>query len=316
MFRSVLRALAPVEVLSGVRRVVVGYSGGIDSSVMIHLLGDVAVHLGFEIHLLHVHHGVRGLEADRDAEFCQEQARRLGLPLDVEFLGTKRSDAAEHHLRKERYRALLAAMHRTQSQRIFLAHHQDDQVETVLFRLLTGAGFRGLSGMRAFRPPLVRPMLGIPKQAIEAEAALCGVPYVQDSSNRWAHPKRNFIRRQLLPLLRAQINPRIGDHLSALGDLANSTNGWFDRATEIYFTSWAKEGGFDLSLFSAADPLLRRHWLDRAYKRCHRGGCGLRREQVLLMERFLCHGSPRGSLALPGGCLTKARGAFRLEFTG
>lgn len=318
LFRAVDRALRESGAMRGVAKVAVGFSGGVDSSVLLHLLAEVAAHRGFAIVAVHVHHGLRGEAADRDADFCRDVARRMGMPFILERLAPfDRDHPPEHWLRRERHAKLSLAMRACGATRLFLGHHRDDQAETVLYRLLTGANVPGLGGMRVFRHPYtVRPMLGCTRRQIAEEAAHCQIDYREDSSNRDAHPRRNFLRNQLLPLIEAQFNPRIGEHLAHLGTTFAAVRGELDAQTQDFNDAWsAGEGRFSVAAFRAAPSLQRLHWLHRAFQAAHPRGASLRRRQLLLAERMLLSDRARGEALLPAGKLIKEGGRFRFEFS-
>lgn len=186
------------------KRVVVGLSGGIDSVVLLHALAALRKELGFSLSALHVHHGL-SKNADRWARFCARSCRALRVPLRVQRVRVARTgEGLEAAARRARYQVF----GRAQAEAIALAHHLDDQVETVLLNLLRGAGLRGLSGMPALGrlegKLLLRPLLDLPRSAIEAHAAKLGLEWIEDESNADEALTRNFLRRSVAPLLDAR----------------------------------------------------------------------------------------------------------------
>ena len=189
----------------------VAFSGGADSVALLSLLRG-------HPHLLavHVHHNIRGAEADRDADFCRRTAAELGvsylqLSVDAPALAKKRGVGLETAARDARYEALTAALRERGIPLLVTAHHADDQLETMLQHLLRGAGTRGLSGIPACRPLgegilVVRPLLCVPKAALLQYLAAEGLAYVTDSTNREPCCQRNVLRLSVLPLL-AELQP-------------------------------------------------------------------------------------------------------------
>src|SRR5689334_24493547 len=180
----------------GKKRIAVGLSGGIDSVVLLHLLKHHP-----RITAIHVHHGLSP-NADAWAAFCRRLCRNWGIPLSVFRVKVKRAGKGlEAAAREARY----DAFRKVKVEVIALAHHLDDQAETVLMNLLRGAGLRGASGMpaeRAFHGKrLVRPLLGVPREAIVAYAVRNGLRWIEDESNAREELTRNFIRRRLAPLI-------------------------------------------------------------------------------------------------------------------
>ena len=183
--------------------VAVALSGGVDSMVLLDALATLAPQHAFELRAVHVNHGVSP-NAEGWTAFCETQCSARGVPLDVHRLKLDRKRASlEATARAARYERLRAS----EADVIALAHHADDQAETVLLQLLRGAGPRGLSAMprfRAGRPALLRPLLGLTRATLGAYAAVRGVTSIDDESNRDLHHRRNSLRQQVAPLLAAR----------------------------------------------------------------------------------------------------------------
>jgi tRNA(Ile)-lysidine synthase len=182
------------------KRILVGLSGGVDSVVLLHALS----HAVPRVRAAHINHGLSP-NAERWARICRLLCRRLGVPLTVRRVRVaKRGEGLEAAARAARYGALAKLPFDV----LALAHHLDDQAETVLMNLLRGAGARGASGMRArtaFRGrTLMRPLLEVPREAIVAYAREHQLTWIEDESNRSDAYTRNFIRLHVAPLLRAR----------------------------------------------------------------------------------------------------------------
>ncbi len=182
----------------------VAYSGGRDSHVLLHLVAQISAELAVPIRALHINHQLHP-DAAQWATHCADVCNRLGIPLV-----TVTVDAAPHPgespeaaARRVRYGAFEQVL---QEQEVLLqAHHQDDQAETVLLRLLRGAGTRGLMGMPQRRPlgrgSLNRPLLGVNRATIDQYAASHGLHFVEDPSNREVAFDRNYLRGEVLPAI-------------------------------------------------------------------------------------------------------------------
>jgi tRNA(Ile)-lysidine synthase len=180
-----------------------GLSGGVDSVVLLHLLVQLSQHFSWRIGALHVHHGI-SLHADEWAEFCTEMCAGYSIPLSVERVDISplRDMGIEAAARKLRH----AVFEKQQVDFIALAHHRDDQAETMLLQLLRGAGVRGASAMQIFKPrnnvpSLLRPLLDIERRELEAYAQDHGLRWVEDDSNEDVSYPRNFLRHRVLPVL-------------------------------------------------------------------------------------------------------------------
>ena len=201
MVASVHAALAAALAgyLTDGAKLAIALSGGIDSMVLL----DAACALGPQRRLalsaIHVHHGLSP-NADRWAAFCAEQcaARNIALSTHRLDLRRERGSSLEAHARKLRYQRLLAA----DVDAIALAHHADDQAETLLLQLVRGAGPAGLAAMPAFtpgRPALLRPLLGLRRKSLVSYAQARGLVWVEDESNSDPRHARNFLRSEIAP---------------------------------------------------------------------------------------------------------------------
>jgi tRNA(Ile)-lysidine synthase len=192
------------------RRLAVAFSGGLDSCVLAHLLSGLAPELGLSVELAYFNHCLRGAESEAEERFCRGFAARLGLPLQVGRWGEP--VPGEAAARAARYRWLGEVALEGGHEAVLTAHHRRDQAETLLLRMLRGAGLRGLCSMRqsaalpeqaaGARPVLLlRPLLEAPRESLRAHALSAGFEPFEDSSNRSGAFLRNRVRQRLLPLL-------------------------------------------------------------------------------------------------------------------
>jgi tRNA(Ile)-lysidine synthase len=207
-------------------RVCVGYSGGLDSTALLDLLAGLCDRAGFALEAVHVHHGLSP-NADRWASSCEDFARRLGVPLRVERVRVARDDPAG--LEAAARRARREALARAGAPVVALAHHRDDQAETVLLQALRGTGLKGLAGMAPDYAALgvrwVRPFLEVPRAAIAAYAGSRSLAWVEDESNDSCRIDRNFLRHEGLPVLASRFAQaggslaRLARHAASAGRL-------------------------------------------------------------------------------------------------
>jgi len=191
--------LAPLRL--GGKRVAVGFSGGIDSVVLLHVLHGLAPRFGYKLSAIHVNHGLSP-NAGRWQIFCSAFCLGLGVPFKaVKVNVTKQRRGLEAAAREARRAALMEMKFDC----VAFGHHLDDQAETVLFNLLRGAGLAGASGMPAIGrlggKKLLRPLLDVPRGEIRAYAAAHRLAWIEDESNEDEALTRNFIRRRVGPLL-------------------------------------------------------------------------------------------------------------------
>lgn len=226
--------------------VVVGLSGGPDSVFLLYALHTLQPRMGFTLRAVHVHHGIRGAEADRDEAFSEKLCAKLDIPFQAVHVAAP-AYAAQHGLSLEeaarilRYEALEAArqqLGQTRAAWIAVAHHLDDQAETVLHNLVRGAGLRGLAGMENRRNHVIRPLLSIKREDILKWLKQNDIPYVTDSTNADPHYTRNRIRSTVLPELR-EINPEASVHIAHSAALLREADAYFHALALQYVDAHA-----------------------------------------------------------------------------
>lgn len=204
-------------------RVLVAVSGGVDSMVLLDLLRQSIAVLQAEVVAAHFDHAMRPESAD-DAQFVAETCARWAIPLFA--ARSPQPLHTEAQARTARYAFLSDAMARAEAQKIATAHHADDQIETVLFRLLRGAGLRGLSGIPVRRGPIIRPLLRFRKAELEAYAAFHRIEFREDKTNATARFARNRIRHALIPAMQSVRPQSSSEILRMARHAARAERGW------------------------------------------------------------------------------------------
>lgn len=186
------RNLAPGQ------RVLVAFSGGLDSSVLLDVLASYRKRAGINLSALHFHHGISP-NADAWADHCQGVCAGLDIPLQIQHLKipSGSGEGMEASARRLRYEWL----ERNEAKWVALGHHADDQAETLLLNLFRGAGVLGMSGMRAVEGRYLRPLLALNRAQLLAYAESRGLRWCEDESNQSRSFTRNYIRHDVLPLL-------------------------------------------------------------------------------------------------------------------
>jgi tRNA(Ile)-lysidine synthase len=228
-----------VKLLKPGMRVAVGLSGGADSVALLCALHEHAGELGLVVHAAHLHHGLRGAEADGDLEFSHALATKLEIPFHEARVDTaaaaepdektgKPRETIEEAARRLRYAWFRRLMADEQLDAVATAHTLDDQAETVLAKFLRGAWTEGLSGIhpKVESTGVLRPLLGTTRAKIEAYLRGLGQEWREDSTNRDVSFTRNRIRHELLPLLESW-NPRLREHLAQMAELARDEDAWW-----------------------------------------------------------------------------------------
>ena len=216
--RSALRRLAPQS-----RHLLVAVSGGRDSMVLLDVLRLLAAPGKLHLTVAHVHHGIRGPEADRDRAFVRTFASAHGLTFVSARVSTLRYRkrhrlGLEEAARVLRYRALERLRRRASADVIVTAHHADDQAETVFLRAARGAGLKGLAGIlwTLENPPVIRPLLGASGRLIRAYAKSHRIAFLEDSSNRDLRMRRNLIRHHWMDIAGGQLQSNLRTSLVRL----------------------------------------------------------------------------------------------------
>lgn len=219
----------------------VALSGGADSVTLLLLTPP-------PVAAVHVHHGIRGAEADRDAEFCRALCERLKIPFAVRYADVparagETGESMETAARAERYRLLAEFAAANGMAGVLTAHHADDQLETLLQHLLRGSGLRGMCGIPAVRREgellLIRPMLETPKEEILAYLAARGETFVTDSTNAERGCTRNRLRLDVLPALKA-IAPAAAEKAATAARRMSEDEKWMEDTAAAFLAEHGK----------------------------------------------------------------------------
>ena len=211
MLSTVQAYIAQHQLLRPGAPVIVGLSGGADSVALLHIL----TRLGSPCVAAHCNFHLRNDESDADADFAQQTAEALGLPFrridfDTADYARQNGVSTEMAARTLRYEWFETLRRELGAEAIAVAHHRDDNVETVLLNLIRGTGLSGLCGMRPRNGHIVRPLLSVDRHQIVRWLADRHLPFCTDSSNASDVYRRNFVRLRLLPLME-QLNPSVRD---------------------------------------------------------------------------------------------------------
>lgn len=243
-------------------RLAIGLSGGADSVALFRVLAERSRELGLVLHAAHLHHGLRGEEADDDLAFAKNLAEQLGAPFHETRVDTareaspdeaagKRAETIEEAARRLRYRWFRRLMASGDVDAVATGHTLDDQAETVLAKFLRGAWTEGFSGIHPVlmfpEGRIIRPLLATTRKEIEGYLCAVGQSWREDSTNRHASFTRNRIRHELLPLLKSW-NPRLREHLAQIADLARNEEEWWQMevarvAPQVLLTGRPVRGG-------------------------------------------------------------------------
>ena len=299
-------------------RLCVGVSGGRDSVVLLHALSRLAPSFEVPIRLsaVHVYHGLSP-NADAWADFCADFCQRCGVPLEIVRVDVPRDsgeglEAAARRMRHGVFAARAADW-------LALAHHRDDQAETVLLNLLRGAGIAGAAGMSPERPQargpaLIRPLLDVPRSAIEAYADTQGLRWIDDESNADVHFRRNFLRREIIPRLEEKFPGTQRSLARAAGHFAEGAELLNELAAIDRVAVLTPAGRLGLAAFNAlpaarARNLLRHEWLGAGFRAPDTRWIDEARHQLASTDALseTCLKTPEGELRVYRGEIYVAR---------
>lgn len=227
-FRS---ALDEFHMLDSSRGVLVGFSGGADSSALLYLMADECRRRGIFLKAVHIHHGIRGAEADRDARFCESVCATLGVEFeltkaDIPAMAERSGKGLEEEARYFRYSEFGRILDSDERLDVVAtAHNSDDNAETLLFNLIRGTGLGGLSGIPPVRKlgdyEVIRPLIGVTKPEILGFCEENSIDFIHDSTNDDTVYTRNYIRHELIPMI-GRLNPAFPEAARRLAALARS----------------------------------------------------------------------------------------------
>ena len=228
----------------------VACSGGLDSTVLLEAL----IPLGFEPRILHINYQLRGEESDMDEAFVRSLAQKHKLEIEVVHCPKERTKGKGINLqeaaRKFRHELFLEFIQKSPENRVLLAHHSDDQVETFFLQLMRGSGIFGLGGMHTERNGIIRPFLGLSKADLKDHALENGIQWREDASNEENNYKRNQFRNIIIPQL-LETNPELKDSIHliqtafretqlALQDSLKPKLQAWERNAQIPFNEWSE----------------------------------------------------------------------------
>ncbi len=265
-----------------------GLSGGADSAFLLSVLSELRRDISFNLYSMHVHHGIRFKEADRDESWSREFSNALQVPfsvchVDAPSYAREKGLGLEEAARLLRYRAFSEELNRIKAAYdenncledglrgryvIAVAHHQDDQAETILHNLFRGSGLKGMRGMESRRGDIIRPLLGISKAEILSDLEQHKINFMQDSTNSDIRYARNRIRAKIIPEAK-EVNAAAVRHIAQMAEVIGEADAILQEIANAYVrekVSFSAEGAaveasLDIPELRSRKPLLRRYIL-------------------------------------------------------
>jgi tRNA(Ile)-lysidine synthase len=304
---SVVGAVEAALLRAGIRpgaSILVGLSGGADSVTLVSAFVEMRERLGLKISAAHLNHGIRGAECDRDEEFVRDMCARLGIGLVIERAeGLGAVANLEERAREVRREFLERTADLMGAEFVALGHHRDDQAETVLMRLMRGAGAAGMAAMAERGPgKIIRPMLSLTRREIREYLGARRISFVEDSSNSSRDILRNRVRAELIPMLERDYAPGFSGRLVELASEMRSLDELVTAIAARELDAMVAIGGaLDVSGFSALNRAVRavvvRLHLSERMGSLRR----ISRAHIDAVLHLILEGGPSDSINLPGG---------------
>jgi tRNA(Ile)-lysidine synthase len=234
---NVLAAIEKNNMIKSGDTVIVGVSGGADSLCLLHVLNALKGELNIKLFAAHLNHQFRGIEADKDAEFVEQTCIAWDIPyvirtFDVSAYAKEQGLSSEEAGREIRYKLFDEVKESVNGHKIAVAQNSNDNVETILMRLIRGTGLEGLKGIDAVRDQIIRPLLDQDRQSIEEYCRQNGLEPRIDKTNLEPIYLRNKIRLELIPYLKQRYNPSINDAIIRLGQVVREENNYLEQQTQ------------------------------------------------------------------------------------
>lgn len=234
-YQKYLKAISQFSLLKKGDSVLVGFSGGADSTLLLTLLSMTE---GISVAAAHLNHGIRGTEADRDEAFCKSYCEKLGIKLftsyaDIPSISKATSKSLEEAARDARYSFFNEVAENNGFSLIATAHNADDALETAIFHLARGTSLDGLCGIPPKRDNIVRPLILLSKEEIVSALNSSGIPFVIDSTNNDTEYTRNKIRHSVVPILK-ELNPSVIDCFNGTAELLRRDRECLESLSQKY----------------------------------------------------------------------------------
>jgi len=292
--------------------ILIGISGGADSVCLLFVLLKLQRELELKLAAVHIHHGLRQEEADRDAAFVKQLCQEQNIPLythhcRVRERAEREKLSLEEAGRLSRYEIFEEEARRLGCQRIAVAHHADDQAETMLFHLFRGSGIKGLSGMAPVRGRIIRPLLCVEREDIIDWLRERNISWCMDSTNNGQDYTRNRIRHSILPCAKEQVNVRVVNHMAQAAEELAEVDSFLEEEVKKAFRLYVREEDAGCFVFEEAFVHLHPLLAGRMLRRCLAENGGLKDVDRLHIRMLLelMEKQTGSRLHLPGGRMAR-----------
>lgn len=271
MFDKVLNYIKQYSMIKNEDKIVVGFSGGPDSTALLHILIQLKNIFDIQVFAVHINHMIRDEEAFRDEEFSREFCKKFNIPfysfrIDVLTLAKDKGLSSEEAGRLVRYECFEKVLKEVGGNKIALAHNKNDQAETMIMKFLRGAGLKGISGIKPVRGNIIRPLLVCSREEIEDYCKKNNLNPVIDSTNKEAIYLRNKIRLELIPYIKENINENIIDNLFKASEILRDEDEYIEMETIKAYELVKANEGISISRFKEFHIAIQRRIIRKMIK--------------------------------------------------
>lgn len=293
--KQVLKSIIDKHMIERGDRVVAGVSGGADSVCLFFLLLELKKKIEFEFMVVHVNHQIRGEEALEDQRYVEKICAENHVPIkivtkNVQDVAKKEKFSEEEAGRMVRYRVFEQVLKEWKGNKIALAHHKNDQAETVLWNLVRGSGLKGMTGMRQQRECFIRPLLSVTRKEIEVYLEERNISYQTDSTNETLDYTRNKIRLRVLPYLADELNGKAVEHIANTAEIFQELQDFIERTVEQVWDMIVKKQGegylLETKAFLAQDIVIQKAILQKVLVFCANGLKDITSEHILILQKL------------------------------
>lgn len=316
MITKVFNLISRYKMLENTDNVIIGLSGGADSVALTHLLHSISMKNNFNIIAVHINHGIRGDEAERDEKFVKDFCKSLDIKLvvkkiDVLSLSKKLKLGTEETGRKVRYEAFKEIACQNPNSKIATAHTLSDNVETLFMRLASGTGLKGVCGIPPVRENIIRPLLDIKREEIENYCKKNNLKYINDSSNFERDYTRNKIRLDIIPKFK-NINSDFEANIGRFIDLVYQDEKYLNDLSESKFKEISIKNGFDIEKILLLPESLKSRVLVKILEHFTEGR--IEKKHIINLEKIIDKKS--GKMYFPGDKIVVCKnGILQLDNT-
>lgn len=268
VIQKAFEAVKRYSLISKGDKVLVGFSGGADSTVLLSVMHEL---IGDRVCAFHVNHMLRGADADADELFCRRFCESRGIPFNsvhIDIMALSGGSGVEETARNERYSALTAECERIGAKKIALAHTASDNIETVIFNLARGASLSGMRGIPPKRPQqnveVIRPLILCTREEIEGYCREHELSFCTDKTNSDTNYTRNFIRHKIVPLMK-EINPNAEARAISAGDSLSRDADFIALSVESFAKANVFENSCAVSALLDSHPAVRSRVISKMY---------------------------------------------------